>query len=612
MSYSIVPVNLAVKSMRDSGYKNTAFALAELIDNSIQHGATNVELICIEKSNFVGSRNVFRIDSIGVLDDGNGMDPMILRQALQFGNGTNLDSINQTSIGKFGMGLPSSSISQAKRVDVWSWQDGVEQTIHTYLDIDEIISGQMVEVPMPELHTLPEMLSTVLRNTKKSGTLVVWSKLDRCLWKTGKTIIDHSESIVGRMYRKFIDSGKVSINAKVYREGNLPIVDFEYLFQANDPLYLMKNTSVSSSLLELDLTDPMFIKYGGEDGYERKYSINFNGAIHEVFVRYSIATEETRRGVNAGDKKHGKHAKENVGVSVLRAGRELDLDRSWVNTYDPRERWWGVEIEFPPALDEVFGVTNNKQAAVNFREMGSLDIENELRERNQTMQEYKEELTEDNDPKVFLIEIANDIKNQLSAIRRVIKAQAAQLERGDDSNVRHRVVDNEAEIHATQITIERRNEGYQSPSDLTSIDSDEISSIVDIEKDLRNAQIPNANEFAGQLYSSDIIYQFLTSSFETRAFFSVSPVAGKIIIYINTSHPAYEQFVEVLSENITEEVSKDDLILRLKKARNGMKLLLMAWARYEDEEPEGRRKDNVRDARTEWGKMAAAFMRNDD
>ena len=147
---------------------------------------------------------------------------------------------------------------------------------------------------------------------------------------------------------------------------------------------------------------------------------------------------------------------------------------------------------------------------------------------------------------------------------------------------------------------------------MTSIDSDEISSIVDIEKDLRNAQIPNANEFAGQLYSSDIIYQFLTSSFETRAFFSVSPVAGKIIIYINTSHPAYEQFVEVLSENITEEVSKDDLILRLKKARNGMKLLLMAWARYEDEEPEGRRKDNVRDARTEWGKMAAAFMRNDD
>jgi hypothetical protein len=469
----------------------------------------------------------------------------------------------------------------------------------------------MVEVPVPELSALPEMWSSVIQNTKKTGTLVVWSKLDRCLWKTGKTIIDHSESIVGRMYRKFINSGRVSINAKVFRDGNLSDTDFEYLFMANDPLYLMENTSVSDSLLELNLPDPMFIKYGGDDGYEKKYSINYNGGIHDVLLRYSMAPEETRRGINAGDKKHGKHAKENIGVSVLRAGRELDLDRSWVINYDSRERWWGLEIEFPPALDEVFGVTNNKQAAVNFREMGSLDIETELRERNQSMQEYIEELLGDNDPKAFLIEIARDIKNQLSSIRKLIKAQAAQLEASDNMRSRHNV-DNEAEIHATQITIERRNEGYTSPSDLTIIDSTEVTSLVDIENDLLNAQIPNANEFAGQLYSSNIIYQFLTSSFETRAFFSVSPVAGKIIIYINTSHPAYEQFVEVLSENITEDVSKDDLILRLKKARNGMKLLLMAWARYEDEEPEGRRKDNVRDARTEWGKMAAAFMRNDD
>jgi hypothetical protein len=611
MSYSIVPVNLAVKSMRDSGYKNTAFALAELIDNSVQHGANNVELICLEKMVFSGARNTSKIDSLCVLDNGCGMNTTKLRQALQFGNGTNLDPINQTGIGKFGMGLPSSSISQAKRVDVWSWQNGIENAIHSYLDIDEIISGQIVEVPEPVRRNLPESWLKILKETGQSGTIVIWSKLDRCLWKTGKTIIEHSENIVGRMYRKFINSGTVNIKAKVFREGHTGNPDLSYSFMSNDPMYLMENTSVSKSLGELGLSDPMFVKYGGEDGYEKKYSINFNDAIHEVFVRYSMATEETRKGINAGSAKHGKHAKDNVGISVLRASRELDLDRSWVNTYDPRERWWGVEIEFPPALDEVFGVTNNKQAAVNFREMGSLDLVNELRERNQTMQEYKEELLDDNDPKVFLIEIANDIKNQLSGMRRIIKAQSAQLEI-DDNHIRHQTNDNEAEIHATQITIERRKDGYNSPSDLTILNTDDKLNIVNIERDLINAQIPNANEFAEKLFTSDIIYQFLTSTFDTRAFFSVSPIAGKIIIYLNTNHPAYEQFVEVLSDNITEDLSKDDLILRLKKARNGMKLLLMAWARYEDEEPEGRRKDNVRDARTEWGKMAAAFMRNED
>ena len=44
----------------------------------------------------------------------------------------------QDGIGEFGMGLPSSSISQCRRVDVWSWQDGPENALYTYLDLDEI------------------------------------------------------------------------------------------------------------------------------------------------------------------------------------------------------------------------------------------------------------------------------------------------------------------------------------------------------------------------------------------------------------------------------------------------------------------------------------------
>ena len=43
----IIPPELAVKAMRDSGYRNTAYALAELIDNSIQADASEVELICV-------------------------------------------------------------------------------------------------------------------------------------------------------------------------------------------------------------------------------------------------------------------------------------------------------------------------------------------------------------------------------------------------------------------------------------------------------------------------------------------------------------------------------------------------------------------------------------
>ena len=63
----------------------------------------------------------------------------------------------------------------------------------------------------------------------------------------------------------------------------------------------------------------------------------------------------------------------NVGVSVVRAGRELELDQGWASSYEPRERWWGVEVSFDPGLDDLFGVSNNKQFARNFAEAARLD-----------------------------------------------------------------------------------------------------------------------------------------------------------------------------------------------------------------------------------------------
>ncbi|PSG88313.1 ATP-binding protein [Aurantibacter aestuarii] len=611
MSNSIVPVHLVVKSMRDNGYKNTAYAVAELIDNSIQHGATNVDLICLEKEVILGSRTVSRIDRIAVLDNGNGMDKETLWSSLQFGNGTNLEESAQTGIGKFGMGLPSSSISQALRVDVWTWQKGADNAIYSYLDVKKITKGEMSEVPEPTNNEIPAEFLNLVGNFGKSGTLVVWSQLDRCLWKTGKTIIDHSEYVVGRMYRKFLDSRKCKINAIVVKEDKYEIPEIVKSFLPNDPLYLMKNTSVSKALKDLGLNDPMFVKHGGSDGFERKYIISYNNKEHEVYVRYSVASETTRKGRNAGGLPHGKHAKDNIGVSVLRAHRELYLDSNWTSGYDPRDRWWGVEIDFPPSLDDVFGVTNNKQYANNFRELGDFDIEATLKERGQTIHEFKEELIQDNDPKVHLIEIAIDIKNQIKLLMNTISAQAKRLEK-DDSPGRHDSNPKEAEKHATEITKTRSEDGHTGESETKAEGKSEEEKQQEIENELTGDNVPEATEYAKEIFKSDLKYQFVNSNFESRAFFSVSPVGGKIIIKLNTNHPAYNQFVEILSDDIDSETNQDELVNRLVKAKDGMKLLLMAWARYEDEQPDGKLKDNVKDARMDWGKMASEFMRIDD
>ena len=156
LKHDIVPAHLAVQAMRDNGYKNAAYAIAELIDNSIQAGATRVELLCGERTSIVKERQRRRIQEVAVLDNGSGMSAAVLRMALQFGNGTHLTPDEQEGIGKFGMGLPSSSISQCRRVDVWSWQDGPESALYSYLDLNDIIGRVQGEVPEPTPKAVPK------------------------------------------------------------------------------------------------------------------------------------------------------------------------------------------------------------------------------------------------------------------------------------------------------------------------------------------------------------------------------------------------------------------------------------------------------------------------
>src|SRR5690606_8210807 len=87
-THDIVPTHLVIKAMRDNGYKNAAYAIAELMDNSIQAGATQVELLCAEKTAMATQRVRTRIHQLAVLDNGCGMDADVLQIALQFGNGT--------------------------------------------------------------------------------------------------------------------------------------------------------------------------------------------------------------------------------------------------------------------------------------------------------------------------------------------------------------------------------------------------------------------------------------------------------------------------------------------------------------------------------------------
>ncbi|MBN1453278.1 MAG: ATP-binding protein [Anaerolineales bacterium] len=598
MSYDIVPTKLAVKAMRDNGYKNAAYAIAELIDNAIQAGADKVELLCAEEEVQLNQRRRSRIHALGVLDNGCGMDADTLRIALQFGNGTHLDD-DQDGIGRFGMGLPSSSISQCRRVEVWTWQNSPENAIYSYLDLDEIGDEKMCEVPSPITKPIPDIFRKTGKVFGETGTLIVWTDLDRIMWKTANAIIDNSEFLIGRMYRYFIHENRVSIRMAAF-DRKKPVENLsEKYARPNDPIYLLENTSCPAPFDN----QPMFEPWGEPTTFYIHYGDNQ----YPVTVKFSYAKEEARQGYNPGSEPYGQHAKRNVGVSIVRANRELDLDPSWSNPSDTRDRWWGVEVDFAPGLDELFGVTNNKQSARHFSEMAKVDIEELVRDEGITLSGKFEELHVDEDPRLPLLEIASHVQKNINSIRRSIKTQTAGTKRSryDDGK-------NDPEAIATQATDKRKEDGLKGESDTQEeLPAEQRQS--DIEDTLVEEGLTKqaASQIAAVTVGRSLKYTFAEANINTPAFFDVKARGGSLIVSLNTNHPAYSRLVEVLEREF-DESDIDELRTRIATARDGLKLLLMAWARYEDEMPDGPRRRGATEARWDWGRIASQFLDDND
>lgn len=618
MRHDIVPTHLAVSAMRDNGYKNAAYAIAELMDNAIQAGATQVELLCGDKTEMRRQRSTSQIETIAVLDNGSGMNAETLRLALQFGNGTYLDPEDHKGIGRFGMGLPSSSISQARRVDVWTWQNGPESAIHSYLDLDEILNDKINEVPKPQQYEIPEEWLRIGDSFNQSGTLVVWTRIDRSMWRKSKTIIKNSEFIIGRIYRRFLVNKRVKIRFVQFDVDKPSLIAEEDFARPNDPLYLMPNTSQPphpdplepGEEVFIDTGEPMFSLWGSEEIFR----IRFNDNEHDVVVRYAIAKKEARKGESPGSRPHGKHAAKNVGVSIVRADRELDLDPAWSNPSEPRDRWWGVEIDFPPALDDLFGVTNNKQAARYFSDLAKVNLE-DIIEEEQTLGGTRDIYEADEDPQWPLYEIAHRIRQQVNLMQANLRKQ----KEGSRSNVNRRSTQRDADSAAaiaTAKTDQRKEQGYTGESDL----QEENQSVEEQTKDIQESFIEQgvveesaeAQQLAAEIVGRGYKYDFKSANVPASpAFFDVQSRGGKILITLNRSHPAYSRLIEVLEEDV-EGVPEDELRTRLIRAANGLDLLLSAWARYEDEQPDGPRRTRVQEARWDWGRMARDFLYDDE
>lgn len=315
---------------RDSGYKTTALAVAELIDNSLQAGAKHVSVEVVASDD-----STFPLE-VRVTDDGAGMDARLLADALTFGGSSRFD--DRSSLGRYGMGLPNGALSRARRVEVYSWRGG--DVRHCYLDVDELVEQRRRSLPPVVAVDRPPFVPQTA-----SGTSVRLLRCDRLEYRRPSTLAQRLTDDLGRIYRSFLADGlTLNINGE--------------LVAAVDPLFLDRPGRAAGAR---------------QFGDTLRYRLSVGRATGRVEVRFSELPLE-RWHVLTGEDKRRLGITSAPCVSILRAGREID--RGWffmgAKRRENYDDWWRCEIRFDPSLDELFGITHSKQAIAPTREV--LDV----------------------------------------------------------------------------------------------------------------------------------------------------------------------------------------------------------------------------------------------
>ena len=554
----IVNAGMALSAMRYAPY-STPSALAELIDNSLQAKAENITLIA--KDSYVESPSgqvLSRLSELAIFDDGVGMDKETIESALAVGFSRNKEDPN--GIGKFGFGMTVGSISQCYRVEVYSWQNN-GPIYHTYIDLKHLLDSGSQSIPeIVEVKDIPlihEHSHSDGLLKKESGTLVRWLDLDpdKVRYKTSKGVYNYLHAELGRIYRHFLDD-----DDNYGKKRNLRIVSMSAegapmsteSILANDPLYLLTPNTLppcngkqykdeATSILLEEQIYKIPLSYKDMNG-ETKDS--------EIEIRATVASPEVRSNLG-GASSIGKHYAKNTGVSFVRAGREIALVTSgWINSYDPRERWWGIEIRFEPCLDNIFGVTNDKQYVKNIKKLD-----------DSTPEDYWEDADDDfaitgniklNDLLVPVIRKLREIVKS-SPVKRTNKAD----QRSTEEKVNQRVSQDSTETKSKEVALQKSKE-------------EKITELKEVL--MENDPTLNEDQASAQAEERiDRIVDFQLKSWPGSMFLERENMASGVHAQLNIRSPFYKHFYDYL-ENL------DDT-----KPAQAVKIILMAFIRTEDE-----------------------------
>lgn len=559
----------ALRSLRESGYTLPA-ALGEVVDNAIEADANEIEIYLEEST---GGKRKAHISRIAIADDGDGMGTDvdgrdILQHYLQLGYSTRYMSV--TTIGKFGVGAKLGALSFARRVDVWTRTDEETEWRHAHFDLDEAVDAEArsesVTIAAPDSEQVPEDFEFLL--PEGSGTLVLWSKVDRLehgRWEEDANKLRvEVEKELSRIFRYFLNGG-IAI-----RVNETPIL-------AHDPLMLMERTWTDKVL-----SDAAANSDDGEESASKKdhfeatvvgrSKLKIAGKSADLTVTL-YPPEVTRKRGSGGDNFAKKlRVPDNQGrISFVRMKREINytsVPYSFKTAVLDADRHIGIEVAFTPELDEYFGVRNVKRGVEPHG-----DLRKQLREK---LAGFIEEARAERERRWG--EVSRQTQETEGEHRDIVDAADAANKRLPKSRAKD-------------------EEGPRDRDDL----------LKDLAADVGKDDPKDQDEYVDDMRDKAFVVESVDSP--GSSFIDIQHIESQVIIRINTRHRFYRELYQPLKEMSEQDpgvVSGTDAVETARRAREALTLLLMAYGKAESMNESPRKAYG--DLRNYWGMFLESLL----
>ena len=179
-------------------------ALADIIDNSVSSGATEINILIEKENDNLANNRENNVSEYIIIDNGKGMNYDEIKKAFELGSSDlNYDA---GSLSKFGLGLKSASFSQGNLLEIIS--SSGNGFLKGSVDLDEIEDRYFCK--HHELNKQDESLIKEYLSTNK-GTIIRIKKIHKNNHPSLKKTVDELKNRLGIIYYYFLEENDLEI-----------------------------------------------------------------------------------------------------------------------------------------------------------------------------------------------------------------------------------------------------------------------------------------------------------------------------------------------------------------------------------------------------------------